>query len=175
MADELVLPDRVAPEARHRPELVERVRQRLRGLYAADAGPPRRRIHVSRAGARFRRLANESDLGAVLRNHGFEIVHFEALAFADQIRLAAEAQVICGPHGAGLANMMFTQAQCGILELRQLAGTPNCFFALAQALGHRYQVLACDRLQEGQHPHAADIVCAPASLDAALAAITAGT
>jgi capsular polysaccharide biosynthesis protein len=170
---ELVLPGRAAPEASHRPQLARKIGARLRSHFGAGPRIAGRRIHVSRAGARFRRIAHEEQLVPILRRHGFETLRFEDFSFEEQIRLAAGAEMLCGPHGAGLSNMLFLAEGGRILEMRQLAGSPNCFFTLAGALGHRYHVLGCRPAAETHHPHAADIMVEPAALDRVLAAVSA--
>jgi capsular polysaccharide biosynthesis protein len=169
---ELVLPGRAAAVAQHRPELARRVGARLRAHFSAGPCIAGRRIHVSRAGARFRRIAHEEQLAPILSRHGFETLRFEDFPFDEQIRLAASAEVLCGPHGAGLSNMLFTGERGRMLEMRQLAGTPNCFFTLAAALGHAYHVLGCRPALDTHHPHAADIVVDPVALERVLAVVS---
>jgi capsular polysaccharide biosynthesis protein len=170
---ELVLPGRAAPEAFHRPELARKIGARMRSHFGAGTRIAGRRIHVSRAGARFRKIAHEEQLAPVLRRHGFEMLRFEDVSFAEQVRLAASAEMLCGPHGAGLSNMLFMAEGGRIIEMRQLAGSPNCFFTLASALGHAYHVLGCRPVVDTHHPHAADIVVEPAALERVLAAVSA--
>jgi capsular polysaccharide biosynthesis protein len=55
--------------------------------------------------------------------------------------------VIIGPHGAGLANMIFSRRNAGVVELHQTRGTyskgrPNrCHQNTAKAAGLRYRML----------------------------------
>jgi capsular polysaccharide biosynthesis protein len=126
------------------------------------------RIHVSRAGARFRQLAHEEAIAPMLRRHGFRLLRFEDFMFPEQVRLAREADVLAGPHGAGLANMLFMPEGSHVLELRQLSGSPNCFYTLAAVLGHAYHVIGCRPAIETRHPHVADIVVDPQALERVL-------
>ena len=164
----LKLPGRVANAAQHHPLLAGRVAARLKRHFAGGVAAKGRRLHVSRSHSRFRRLANEAQLLAVLEKQGVEVVHLEQFSFGAQVRLLGEAEFVSGPHGAGLTNMMFMPRHSQVLELRQLAGTPNCFFTLANVCGHRYQVLGCASEREGVHPHAGDLLAEPQRLEAAL-------
>ncbi|HUA51661.1 MAG TPA: glycosyltransferase family 61 protein, partial [Candidatus Sulfotelmatobacter sp.] len=79
----------------------------------------------------------------VAARHGFEPVSPEALGFVDQVKLFAAASVIAGPHGAGLANMVFAPPGTPVVELigprfaasgGKIAAT---YETLAATLGHR--------------------------------------
>jgi capsular polysaccharide biosynthesis protein len=165
---ELIVPGRAAPEARHQPDLARKVAARLRAHFGGGVGHSGQRIHVSRAGARFRHLAHEEAIAPILGRHGFRLLRFEDHAFAEQVCLAAGAGVLAGPHGAGLANMLFMPQGSHVLELRQLSGSPNCFYTLAAVLGHAYHVVSCRPAIESRHPHVADIIVDPQALERVL-------
>lgn len=168
-AGSLIVIDRTAPAAQHHDRLVAAVAARLRERYGSGVAPTGRRIHVSRARARMRRIVNEAELAPVFERHGFETVFAEELSLAEQVAMMAGTRVLVGAHGAGLTNMMFMPAGSTVLELRQLSGPPNCFFALAGASGHCYRYLACKPGGRPAHPHAADIGVDPDELDRSLA------
>lgn len=169
----LVSIGRTAPVAQQHDRLVAAVTARLRRRYGGEPPATGRRIHISRAKARLRRIVNESELAPVFAAHGFETVFAEEMSLAEQVSLMAGASVIVGAHGAGLTNMMFMPAGGTVLELRRLHGPPNCFFTLAGACGHQYRYLACETPGGIAHPHAADIRVDPLQLDQNLAALPA--
>ncbi len=162
---------KVAGEGRHHPAFASMLAQRLRNAFAAGVKPIGRRLYVSRANSRFRRLANEAEMKPVLERHGFEMVHLEKMPFASQVQLLASATHICGPHGAGLSNMYFMARGAKILELRRTFATPNCFFMLAGVCGHEYGLLACQPEHQGAHHHTGDIVADASELEKALNAM----
>ena len=132
---------------RFRPELLRLVPEAFGVL---DAPPPRRRLFISRGKAGRRRLVNEQDLWALLSGAGFERFHLEDLTFPEQVRLMREAAVVCGLHGAGLANVLFCQPGAHVVEIAD-PGFPNPnFYAIAAALGHRYWLLNAEPLATGQ-------------------------
>lgn len=78
-----------------------------------------RRLFVSRAGGGgvVPRLRNEAEILAALRPRGFEPVLAERLTMAEQIALFSGAEMVCGPHGAGLANMLHAPADAILIEI----------------------------------------------------------
>lgn len=111
--------------------------QGLRGLFDLDR-PRSRRILISRADARARRIANAADVEALLGRHGFEPVVPGTLALDQQAVLFAEATHVVGPHGAGLTNILFCAPGTHVLEIfHPLYGT-SAFAALQDTLGLRY-------------------------------------
>jgi hypothetical protein len=122
---------------RFRPELLRRVREAFTPVDAR----PHRRVYVSRANAGRRKLVNESEIEAMLTSIGFESVVLEELDFQAQVQLMAETSVLCGPHGAGLTNMIFCHEGTAVIEFADL-GFPNPnFYAMASALGHPYWLI----------------------------------
>jgi capsular polysaccharide biosynthesis protein len=85
-----------------------------------------------------RRIVNEADLVKQLLPYGFEVVTLGEMSFADQVQLFREAQIIVGPHGAGFTNAVFAQPGATLIELFSPCYINGCFWALANACGHRY-------------------------------------
>ncbi len=167
---------RASDAERQNPALLQAVTARLRQHFAPEIVAKDKhdlRLWISRASARFRTMANEADLSPVLQRHGFQSVSMEKMPFADQVRLAADASVIAGPHGAGLANMAFMASGGTVLELRQFGRVPDSFFAMANACGHTYCYIECQPAQTDRHPHATDMLVEPGILDAELEEIRA--
>lgn len=87
-------------------------------LFGVDMAPrPERRLWISRAGAGRRRMPGEEALLEVLDRFGFEVVRTEDLGVQGAGRLFAEASVVAGPHGAGLANLAFMPPGGKVLEV----------------------------------------------------------
>ena len=99
----------------------------LRGLRARalaavarrDTSHLPRRAYILRAPdlARPRQTANEDALLTALAPHGVTPILMETLSPLDQIALAANAELLIGPHGAGLANMAFAAPTAHVIEL----------------------------------------------------------
>ncbi|PHR61762.1 MAG: hypothetical protein COA47_05525 [Robiginitomaculum sp.] len=102
-----------------------RLRRRyLRALNIADTARRDRKIYISRADSSNRPLENEADLCAHLAQKGFEIINPGAMHLRQQAETFACARLIVGPHGAGLANLIFCKPRVKMLELSQ-ASYPN--------------------------------------------------
>lgn len=91
--------------------------ERIAGLAGASSTPTHDRIYVSRAGIERRRLENQEQVEALFRSYGFAIVRPEALPLKDQVRLFANAQMIAGPRGSGMHNIVFSSPQTKLLLL----------------------------------------------------------
>lgn len=114
----------------------------LEAVGGRDPNAPRR-IYVSRADARRRRVVNEDAVMALLEPLGFVRVEIGRMAFADQVRLFSQAEIITGPHGAGLTNLIFAP-QAMLLEYQEPGYINGCFYSLASGLGRPYGLLMAD-------------------------------
>jgi capsular polysaccharide biosynthesis protein len=108
-----------------------------------------KRIYVSRKLASKRRIQNEEDVEAVMRNHNFTIIHCEQYSFFQQVSLFAQADTFVSIHGAGLTNMLFMPEGSTIVELhkRMTNATDQhslVYWRLASALGHSYYHQICE-------------------------------
>ncbi|SDR12376.1 glycosyltransferase family 61 protein [Natronobacterium texcoconense] len=95
------------------------------------------RIYISRRNATRRRVKNEREVADLLRSRGFDRYVLEELSVSDQIALFANAEVIIAPHGAGLANIVYSEFS-SIIELFG-DSKKTTFYRLAELLGHDYQ------------------------------------
>jgi len=101
------------------------------------------RIYISRENFsdRGRYVSNRKELTRVLEEFGIEVYAPETLSIADQIRLYENADLLMGPHGAGLTNMIFSNHTC-VIEFLNIP-YPS-YQHLAQLCGHEYQFLQCE-------------------------------
>ena len=127
-----------------RPEIAEWLRGRLReGIPAGD----RRRIYVHRVGTRARCIANDDEILSLVRSFGIEPVRPELLPFDEQLALFAAADVIVGPCGAGLTNMVAAETATVVdINPGGRRGQPYHpgFWSLARSCGHRYVTVPHD-------------------------------
>jgi capsular polysaccharide biosynthesis protein len=112
----------------------------FRGLRTAARGGAAlpRRIYIDRRGAASRRLVNEDDLVQALGRLGFAAVKLEALSVDEQIALFSNADIVVGPHGAGLCNIVFAKPGCRLVELHMDSWIHWCFRHLAAVAGVDY-------------------------------------
>jgi capsular polysaccharide biosynthesis protein len=129
-------------------ELIRDVADRVASR--VDSAPAERRIYFSRADAPSRRAHNEREVSRVLESYDFETVTVDPRAPGDQVRIAREASVIAGVHGAALTNLIFMAAGGQLLELRH--GDDRVFVrsysALASLMGIGYRAQICQPARE---------------------------
>lgn len=149
-----------------------------RGLFLPEEPPrsaARRRLYVSRRDASFRRVLNEEQVLPILREHGFEEVAMSKLSVAQQAQLFSETEFVVAPNGSALANLVYANRACRVLEFFAPGWIVGYNWMLCDALGMQYVAL----IGEGERPPQgtlprdvqADIVLDPVKLKAALQAL----
>ncbi|WP_276272995.1 glycosyltransferase family 61 protein [Haloarcula litorea] len=126
---------------RYKLSLIEWVRDRVLENIDIDAGNYPSNIYISRDDALCRRVINERELMELLYNEGFAKVELSKMSLENAIRLFVQAEKIIAPHGAGLADIIYSD-DVSIIELYGAKHKP-CFFHLAEILGHRYGCVPC--------------------------------
>lgn len=150
-ADNIVLADHTEPSWCH-PEDVAVLRDWASSISAPPIGAEK--IYVSRRGVR-REMMNAEALEGTLRSRGFFIADRVSIPdYRTQLATFAQARLILGQHGAGLANMVWSASGARVLELsvepsdstpphesamvRRLHGS-HLFRNLAAACGHAHE------------------------------------
>jgi capsular polysaccharide biosynthesis protein len=98
-------------------------------------------VYVSRANGVERRVVNEDGVMEVLSEYGFERYLLEERSLAENARLFADANIIIGPHGAGLTDILFTK-DGALIELFGEKIKPP-YEELSDALGVEYEPMYC--------------------------------
>jgi capsular polysaccharide biosynthesis protein len=89
---------------------------RCKAFFSAEAGAKKRRIFASRSGS-YRKLLNQEQIEKRIVELGFEVVDTSDLDLDSQIRLFQDAEVIAGPTGAQMSNMVWCQPGAKVLVL----------------------------------------------------------
>lgn len=111
-------------------------------------------VFIRRGPAAQRPVLNEDALATRLRARGFAPVSLEQLSLTEQIACFRDARVVVGAHGAGLANLLFSE-HVALLELFSAQYLrPDCYFTLCRQAGFPYECLISPRV-EGQAPASA--------------------
>lgn len=122
------------------------------------------RLYVSRADADRRHVQNESAVLDVLEPLGFRKIVPGELPYEQQIEAFAGADVLVGPHGAGLTNMLYATDATVVELLVDGAPTPH-FFVMATELGLDYNFHLCTPVeQEGVEARHWDMIADPERL-----------
>lgn len=150
----LLLPSHTAGTGNYNHKLINQVRAAFTLGYPKNG---KRKIFISRQKASRRKIDNETDVIALLKQFDFEIHHFEDYSFAKQVEIMAQCQCVAGLHGAGLTNMLFMHAGGKVLEFRNADDNhSNCYFSLASELGHDYYYQICK--SNSRNPHLANCI-----------------
>lgn len=102
-----------------------------------------RRVYISRHKANSRRIVNEREFVSLLESFGFERYCLEDMAFGEQVALFSKANVVIGPHGAGLTNILWATPQTHVIELIPVNFPKPDYYQLSRALGFSYTALIC--------------------------------
>jgi hypothetical protein len=99
------------------------------------------RIFISRGETKkgkLRCILNEDDLFHVLKNHGFQKYNLERMSIEEQIETFYDADYVVAAHGAGLSNIIFSDA-IKLLELFPTQFILPHYYYLSKALDHSYR------------------------------------
>ena len=66
----------------------------------------------------FRYITNENELKSFLRNKGFDFIRLSDLSFRDELQIFNNAEIVVGLQGAGLTNLIWSNNNTKIIELR---------------------------------------------------------
>lgn len=171
-ADHLLVPSMPNPEEIAPTWMVEWVRANLPAVSTADKP---RRIYITRGSApNTRRVVDEVNLWPLLEQRGFVRIDPGTISVRDQIDHFAAADVIVGPHGAALSNLVFIKPGARVLELFAPSYVKRTFWTICTGIPDvHYQYLvgsdADDRsARRPMNGVQKDIVLDAASLDAAV-------
>ncbi len=139
-----------APTGNFRAALLNHLRSRLingSSNSKADGSDSPHKIYISRRDSQRRCLRNEAELEAVLEEHRVKPVLLEGRPLANQINMFSQCGLLVGLHGAGLTNMLWMPAGGEVIEIRRRGDAHNnCYYAMADALGHRYSYILAESI-----------------------------
>jgi capsular polysaccharide biosynthesis protein len=95
---------------------------------------------VSREGESRRRVTNEAEVIDLVCGFGFEVVRPGEMTVGAQADLFSQADMVIGPHGGGLTNMMFCAPGTTIIELISPVFQVLCYWTLASSAGLHYEL-----------------------------------
>lgn len=108
--------------------------------------PGYERIYISREDAHYRKLINEEDVMKVLEPYGFKRIVLGPLSAELKIQIFHSAEVVIGPHGAGLTNIVFCDPGTKIIDIYKPNWLIPAFWIISNHMGLDYYYL----IGEGQ-------------------------
>jgi capsular polysaccharide biosynthesis protein len=112
------------------PSLFRLLADRLAAPGPAECGFPKR-LYLPRSGARFRHLAHEGALEPVLAKHGFVPFFPDQHSLAGQAAAFRGAEVVVGPHGTAMSNLLFCKPGTRVLEVAPPFHTDFSFWTVS--------------------------------------------
>ncbi|HRE79814.1 MAG TPA: glycosyltransferase family 61 protein, partial [Opitutaceae bacterium] len=129
------------------------------------------RLYLSRSGARRRRVVKEALLWEALAPMGFQQVFTETLTLSEQSALFRRARLVVAPHGAGLANLVFSPPGTRVIELLHSRYLHPGYWRIAALLGHDYRAVVEDSGGGAAYDPSANRLDIDVSIDEVLKAV----
>ncbi|MXR20222.1 glycosyltransferase family 61 protein [Halobacterium bonnevillei] len=107
-----------------------------------DVGP---RLFLSRQGQKRRKIVNFDELQDTLRPFEFETIRPEEYSMRELINIYDSAEFILGPHGSGMADMIYA-SDATVVEIFPKNEVRPVFYITANEFGHEYDFI------EGENP-----------------------
>ncbi len=119
------------------PDILENLRQRIWKGYQVSNFENPKRLFISRKKAIKRRILNEDQVISALLAYQVQVIYAEELTYQQQVQLFFNADVVIGPHGAGLTNILFCR-RAKVLELHPGDILKSHYFLLSKGLAFPY-------------------------------------
>jgi len=107
----------------------------------SNSNTRQRKLFITRKQGNGRKLANEDEVFALVKRHGFEKFDPCEYSFIEQAKAYNQASAIISVHGAGLANIVFCEPGTKVLEIFPAFWTPLCYFQLAHSISLDYHFM----------------------------------
>jgi capsular polysaccharide biosynthesis protein len=88
-------------------------------------------------------MRNEAAIRDAMREHGIDVIDPESAPHPEVRSWFADAELVIGPHGAGLADLVYCAPGTVVLELIPTGHPFPYWYAAAQAIGADHRYLAC--------------------------------
>jgi hypothetical protein len=141
--DELVIPSvrRQTNRGTISPVAVDWLRERIRPVVRERLDLDRfsKRVYISRDDATRRSVVNEEELFDALEERGFERYHLAEMPTTETIGLMMQADLIVGPHGAGLTDIIYADDAAVIELCRGERPETRAYYVLASEVGIRHR------------------------------------
>jgi len=108
------------------------------------------KIYVSRQDVGRRCVDNFDEVLGLLEDKGFKIINPGETSLHKQVEIFSKADIIVGPHGGALMNIIFS-TNSTLIELFQDEESNNHYFVLSNLVNIRYDYILCDPVEESHH------------------------
>ena len=103
------------------------------------------KIYIDRSDSQYNhcKIINDLEIKKYLKDQGFRIIRLSNYGLKKQVSIFKNCSYVIGPHGAGLANLIFCKRKTKVLEIKNL-GHPNRVYqkiSKFNKLKHRFIML----------------------------------
>ena len=100
-----------------------------------------KKIYIDRSDSLFNhcKIINSSDVWKFLEKKGFTKIKLTEINFKNQVGLFNSANVIIGPHGAGLSNIIFSNPETKIIEIKPENNNNEFFSTISEINNLNYK------------------------------------
>lgn len=113
---------------------------------------PYRKIYITRENSNSRKVLNEHQFVDFFKRYDIEVFNLENLSFIEQVKIFSETTLLIGPHGAGLANMLYLPKESIVLEIKNKYDDYwNMFYGMASDLGHNFFYILAEPTTDDTH------------------------
>ncbi len=117
------------------------------------------KVYITRRTDRRRKIVNENEVIALMRELGFTILNFNTLTFQEQVDVCANCKVLVSIHGSALANMLFMAEGSQVMEIRRENDeTNNWFYNLANDLKLDYHYFPAKPVDDAVETYYSDVL-----------------
>lgn len=109
-----------------------------------------KRIYISRFKAKSRRISNENELEVLLNKYSITKIHLEDLTLMETCNLFAKLDFVIAPHGAGLANLVFSKRKTNVIEIFPKNHLEAAFYRLSIMNDLNYSYLVYDSINKNK-------------------------
>jgi capsular polysaccharide biosynthesis protein len=104
-----------------------------------------KRLFISREDSGIRKLLNERALFHELEKMDFQCLQLGQMTVREQLAAFAGAEIVVGPHGAGLTNMIYAPKTAKLVEITStFIDHIRDFRFIAEQLGQSHTCVTCD-------------------------------
>ena len=85
-----------------------------------------KKIYIDRSDSQYNhcKIINDTEIKKYLKKKGFKIIRLSEYSLKQQISIFKNCNLVVGPHGAGLVNLIFCKKKTKVLEIKNI-GHPN--------------------------------------------------
>jgi capsular polysaccharide biosynthesis protein len=137
-ARELIVPSVPLGIGCFRPWMTDFLRSSFLPSNLRNAESSGRRLYISRGLASYRRVLNEDEVIAFLKQRSFEVLAMETMSVPEQAAMMASCDAVVAPHGGGVSNIIFCSAGTKIVEIYSPELVATYYWKLSNALNLDY-------------------------------------